>query len=176
MKSKNIILTVCFTAMVLVFAACSSQEDKRISRQKAIREYAESVRTVPISQGSAVVDSMLSMYALYIKDYPQDTMSETYLFNMSNIYKELNECDSALQCLDRMIKEFPQGKKNGLAYFYRAMVLHDVCLNREESIKAYETYIEKFPDSKFVNVARQMLQLDTMKNPLEFLKNVKTDE
>ena len=109
------------------------------------------------------------MYSDYVKDYPEDTMSEYYLFQMSNVYSAMKECDKALDCLDKIIKDYPNGKKVGAAYFFKGVVLQDVCLNKEESIKAFELYIEKFPNSVHVHDAKKMIDFAKAKQPEDIL-------
>ena len=153
------------------FVACSSQETKQKKRQDEITAYAEAINTNPTALNPQKADTMINLYNNYIKDYPQDTMSEFYLFQMYNIYSAMNNCDSALACLDRIIKEYPNGKKVGAAYFFKGVVLNDVCLNKEESIKAFEKYIELYPDNPHVETAKRMIQLDTMKKPMQLLED-----
>ena len=165
-----IIKGVLLTFMTLLVMSCSSQEKQQAKRQKVIKEYAELINSNPAALNAAKEDTVLKLYADYVKDYPQDTMSEFYLFQMYNIYSAMNNCDSALYCLDKIISDYPKGKKVGAAYFFRGVVLNDVCLNKDESIKAFEEYIRRYPDNPHAETARRMIQLDTMRNPVKILE------
>ncbi|MBO6117090.1 MAG: tetratricopeptide repeat protein [Bacteroidales bacterium] len=168
--------TLSFIALVLLITACSSQEDKQQKRQKEISEYVDALNINPTLLDQKKADTLIAMYGNYVKDFPQDTMCEFYLFQMSNVYQAMNKCDSALYCLDRIIKEYPYGNKVGAAYFFKGVVLKDVCLNTQESVKAFETYIEKFPQSKHAETARRMIMLDTMQNELKYIENSVRDD
>ncbi len=140
---------------ILAFVACSSQETKQKKRQDEITAYAEAINTNPTALNPQKADTMINLY---------------------NIYSAMNNCDSALACLDRIIKEYPNGKKVGAAYFFKGVVLNDVCLNKEESIKAFEKYIELYPNNPHVETAKRMIQLDTMKKPMQLLEKSNDNE
>lgn len=160
----NIIMIVCISS-------CASKEDKQQERQQKIKTYSESLLDNPMSLDKNKADTLILLYDNYIKDFPKDTMRELYLFQMSQVYANMQDCNSSLQCLDRIIKEYPNGKKVGAAYFFKGVYLKEICLNTEESVKAFQTYIDKFPNSKQVETAKRMLEMDTMQNPVNILKD-----
>ena len=166
---KSIIL-VAIIALLFCNLSCSSQEQDKQRRKSEIEQFAEKINSNPIILNEQNADTLLHLYSNYIKDFPKDAMCDYYLFQMSNLYSNMKNCDSALYCLDRIIKEYPKGQKVGAAYFFKGVVLNDVCLNKEESIKAFQTYIEKFPKSKQVETAKRLMQLDTMRNPENILQ------
>ena len=171
MKCNHIIKISVLSILTFAFLSCSSQENEKQERQKEIDSYTKAINSNPILLDQKKADTILTLYKNYINDYPQDTMSEFYLFQMYNIYTNLNDCDSAIHCLDRIIKEYPNGKKVGAAYFFKGVALNDVCLNKEASIKAFEEYIRRYPNNPNVKTAKRMMQIDTMQNPINFIKN-----
>ena len=168
MKSK-VIVFLSVIAVLLLTVACTSGQNGKQDRQKSIEEYANRINEDPVALDKTKADSLIMMYSDYVKDYPEDTMSEYYLFQMSNVYSAMKECDKALDCLDKIIKDYPNGKKVGAAYFFKGVVLQDVCLNKEESIKAFELYIEKFPNSVHVHDAKKMIDFAKAKQPEDIL-------
>ncbi|MBR1626059.1 MAG: tetratricopeptide repeat protein [Bacteroidales bacterium] len=172
---KNTFLYILKVLLVvisgLLYISCSSQEDKQLQRQKDIKAYAEKINSNPIALTASNADTLISLYESYINDYPDDSMSEYYLFQMHNVYAAKNQCDSALYCLNKIIKDYPKGKNVGAAYFFKGVVLNDVCLNRDESIKAFEEYIRRYPNNPHVETARRIMQLDTMNNPIDLISN-----
>ncbi|MGP1515636.1 MAG: tetratricopeptide repeat protein [Bacteroidales bacterium] len=165
----NIVEVSLIGILSLICISCSSQENKLQQRQKEIQSYADKINSNPTMLNKAVSDTLIALYGSYIKDYPKDTMSEFYLFQMHNIYAAMQNCDSALYCLDKIIKDYPTGKKVGAAYFFKGVVLNDVCLNKQGSILAFEEYIKRYPNNPHVATARRMIQLDTMQDPLEII-------
>lgn len=172
-KILNSIALCCFVGISLLCTSCNSaekQEKEQTKRQQAIEEYANKINDNPTALNKLSADTLINLYKGYINDYPKDTINEWYLFQLSQVYSAMNECDSALSCLDKIIKEYPNGKKVGAAYFFKGVILNDVCLNKEESEKAFLKYIELYPNTKYTEVARKMIQLDTMKHPENIVK------
>ncbi|MBQ9254129.1 MAG: tetratricopeptide repeat protein [Bacteroidales bacterium] len=163
--------TICFLlSCLLILVSCNGGETKQQQRQKEIEKISNEINTNPVLLKEETANKILNLYNSYIKDYPQDTICEYYLFQMHNVYTAMRQCDSALYCLDRIITEYPKGKNVGAAYFFKGIVLNDVCHNREKSIEAFEEYIRRYPDNPHVYDAKRMIQMDTMKNPLELIQ------
>ncbi len=168
---KTFAIKIISLTLLSCFCFSSCKSDNKEQRQKEITSYSDSLLNSPFTFDRNKADTLIGLYNNYIKDYKDDTMCELYLFQMSQLYANSKECDSALYCLDRIIKEYPKGNKVGAAYFFKGVYLKDVCLNNEASVKAFKTYIEKFPNSKQVSTAQRMIEMDTMKNPVNILKN-----
>ncbi len=156
--------------LLFCFSFISCKSDNKEQRQKEIQDYADTLLNSPFAFDRNKADTLIHLYNGYIKDYKADTLCELYLFQMSQLYANSKECDSALYCLDRIIKEYPKGNKVGAAYFFKGVYLKEVCLNTEEAVRAFQTYIKKFPNSKQVQAAKRMIEMDTMKNPVNIFQ------
>lgn len=173
MKASKRFTIIAMTLLLSCsFASCTNDQEKR---QKEISQMATEINSNPTMLSTEKAEKMISLYSSYVKDYPQDTMCEYYLFQMHNVYSAMKNCDSALYCLDRIIKEYPNGKNVGAAYFFKGVVLNDVCANKEKSVEAFEEYIRRYPNNSHVEVAKKMIQMDTMKNPLDLIKQQDTN-
>lgn len=151
--------------------SCQTQENAKLKRQQAITSKAEQINSNPVMLSQDNANELITLYDNYIKDYPEDTMCEYYLFQMHNVYSAMKNCDSALYCLDRIIKEYPNGKNVGAAYFFKGVVLNDVCNNHTMSIEAFNEYIRRYPDNPHAKDAKKMIELDTMQNPIQILNH-----
>lgn len=160
---KRVITIICIIIVTSAFVGCSAKNDKE-KRQKTITDYENAINNNPEQINIKKADSLISLYNSYVKDFPQDTMCADYLFRTSQIYGNLKDCNNALKYLDRIIKEYPNGHRVGAAYFFKGVMLEQVCSNKAEAVKAFQLYIQKFPNSKQVNTAKLMIQMDTMKN------------
>ncbi len=176
-KKLSIVVLCCVISTSFLCFACNSaeknrakQEEQQKERRQEIELYATKINENPTALNKLNADTLINLYKTYINDYPKDTINEWYLFQLSQVYSAMNECDSALSCLDKIIKDFPNGNKVGAAYFFKGVIYNDVCLNKEESIKAFEQYINRYPNTKYTDVARKMIQMDTMKHPETLIK------
>jgi TolA-binding protein len=166
---KNTIKVLVLVFISLAFVFCSAKNDKE-ARQKQITDYENAINNAPQEIDAKKADSLITLYNNYVKDFPKDSLCADYLFRTSQIYGNLKDCNNALKYLDRIIKEYPKGNRVGAAYFFKGVMLQDVCLNKEEAIKAFNIYIQKFPNSKQVNTAKMMIQMDTMQNESNEIK------
>lgn len=169
-RCVNILIVLC---SLIVFVACSKDSkpiSQQESRQKEISDYSNS-----LSDGSFVLDkhkadTLIKMYADYVKDYPKDTISEFYLFQMASVYANVGNCKKAIECLNRMIQDYPNGTKIGAAYFFKGVYYKELCGNVEKSREAFQEYIERYPNNSHVADAKRMMQMDTMQNPVDIVK------
>ncbi|MBQ4420592.1 MAG: tetratricopeptide repeat protein [Bacteroidales bacterium] len=169
-RCVNILIVLC---SLIVFVACSKDSkpiSQQESRQKEISDYSNS-----LADGSFVVDkqkadTLIKMYADYVKDYPKDTISEFYLFQMASVYANVGNCKKAIECLSRMIQDYPNGTKIGAAYFFKGVYYKELCGNVEKSREAFQEYIERYPNNSHVEDAKRMMQMDTMQNPVDIVK------
>lgn len=169
-RCVNILIVLC---SLIVFVACSKDSksiSQQESRQKEISDYSNS-----LAEGSFVVDkqkadTLIKMYADYVKDYPKDTISEFYLFQMASVYANVGNCKKAIECLNRMIQDYPNGTKIGAAYFFKGVYYKELCGNVEKSREAFQEYIERYPNNSHVEDAKRMMQMDTMQNPVDIVK------
>lgn len=169
-RCVNILIVLC---SLIVFVACSKDSkpiSQQESRQKEISDYSNS-----LAEGSFVVDkqkadTLIKMYADYVKDYPKDTISEFYLFQMASVYANVGNCKKAIECLSRMIQDYPNGTKIGAAYFFKGVYYKELCGNVEKSREAFQEYIERYPNNSHVEDAKRMMQMDTMQNPVDIVK------
>lgn len=161
--------------MLICLCLMACKDNNPQTRQKAINDYANTLMDDPFSFDKSKADTFINMANAYIKDFPQDSMSELYLFQISQVYANEKNCDSALYYLDQMIKLYPKGKKIGAAYFFKAVYLKEVCLNTELSTKAFEQYIKLFPNSKQIQAAKRLMQIDTINKPETIIDDTNTN-
>ncbi len=173
MKNRNsVIIVLTVVCCLLGLYSCNKKPtpvSQQESRQKEIADYSNSLSD-SFSIDKEKADTLISLYDEYVKDYPEDTISEFYLFQMSSVYANLGNCKKALECLNRMIQKYPKGKKVGAAYFFKAVYYKEICGNAEKSREAFKEYIEKFPNSFHVEDAKRIMEMDTMQNPVDIIK------
>lgn len=139
-------------------------------RQNEIEAYANGLISQPLLLDKQKADTLIDLYNRYVTDYPEDTMSEYYLYRMSQVYANLQNCNKAIDCLNRLIQKYPNSQKVGAARFFKGVYYKDVCDNVQKSRQAFEEYIEKYPNSPRVEDAKRLMQMDTMQNPSNILK------
>ena len=173
MKKKSCVNILIILCSIIVFLSCSKNDNpvsQQQSRQKEIADYSNSLSDGSFVVDKAKADTLIKLYSEYVKDYPKDTISEYYLFQMSSVYANVGNCKKAIECLTRMIQDYPNGAKVGAAYFFKGVYYKELCGNIEKSREAFEEYIQKYPNNPHVADAKRMMQMDTMQNPADIIK------
>ncbi|MDO5759823.1 MAG: tetratricopeptide repeat protein [Bacteroidota bacterium] len=165
---------LCLFLCLIVLCACKEKEQKATEtqqdRQTQIENYAQSLMAEPMILDKQKADTLINLYNRYIADFPDDTMNAYYLYRMSNIYANLQNCNKTIDCLNRIIQKYPNSNYVGAARFFKGVFYKDVCDNVEKSKEAFEEYIAKHPNSPRVEDAKKLMQIDTMQNPTDILK------
>lgn len=166
---KIVLLLVC---VVTIFSCKSKTDNSPQSRQQSIKDYEDKIKKDCVLIDKSKADTLIKMMDAYVKDYPKDSMSETYIFQMAEVYANINDCKRSIECLDRIIREYPDGQKVGAAYFFKGVFYQDVCSSREKSVQAFEEYIKRYPDNPHVKDAQRLIETDTMENAQKVLETI----
>ncbi|MBR1770029.1 MAG: tetratricopeptide repeat protein [Bacteroidales bacterium] len=171
---RNIVLALgvfaCLCLCLIYSCKDNKPADPKEERQQAITDYVEKIKEESLILDKKKADTLIEMYKQYVNDYPEDTVSEFYLFQMANVYANIGDCKKTIDCLNRLIQKYPNGSKVGAAYFFKGVFYKEICNNKEKSKAAFEQYIEKYPDNPHVEEAKRFMQLDSMENPSDALR------
>lgn len=164
----------CLSFCLLSLFACKSDNQQPIDPQKEkqnqIEAYSKSILSNPLALDKQKADTLINLCNQYVANYPDDTMSAFYLYKMSEVYANMQNCNKAIDCLNRLIQRFPNSNYVGAARFFKGVYYKEVCDNVEKSVEAFEEYIAKHPNSPRVEDAKRMIQMDTMQNPADIVK------
>ncbi|MCB0795859.1 MAG: tetratricopeptide repeat protein [Flavobacteriales bacterium] len=101
--------------------------------------------------------ALLDVYKTFAKTYPVDTMAPEFLFRAAGVAKGLSDPQGSLLLYGRIIKDYPNWKRIADAYYMKAFTLDNDLGSKGEAKTAYEEVIQRFPDHRFADDARAMI-------------------
>ncbi|HMQ74626.1 MAG TPA: tetratricopeptide repeat protein [Flavobacteriales bacterium] len=102
--------------------------------------------------------ALLDVYKAYAKAFPTDSMAPEYLFRAAGMSKGLGQPQDAVLLYDRIIKEYPKWGRLADTYYLRAFTIDADLKEKGRAKTAYEEVINRFPDHRFAQDARAMIQ------------------
>ncbi len=170
---KKLSKLFCVSFCLLSLFACKDNKQQPVDAQKEkqnqIESYSKSMLSNPLALDKQKADTLITLCNQYVADYPEDTMSAFYLYKMSEVYANMQNCNKAIDCLNRLIQRFPNSNYVGAARFFKGVYYKEVCDNVEKSVAAFEEYMAKHPNSPRVEDAKRLMQMDTMQNPVDLI-------
>ena len=101
-------------------------------------------------------------YLLAIEEFvrvaPQQSEAPTLLYNAAEIARSIQTYNKALELFNWLEAEYEGHTKEAQAMFLKAFTLDDGLKQYDEARKAYEDFIEKYPDNPFADDARFSIQ------------------
>ncbi len=167
---KNIIYLFVFS---FVIYSCSENPDIQIDgaeevvdpidtfeeRVSEIDKYTTLLFKDSLNFNAEYATKLLAAYEDYIKFHSFESDSKDIQFRAGEIAKSLNKPHIAIKHFNNLIERDPKHEKAGLALFYKAMIIGDM-LHEDELAKAtYQEFIDKYPDSPFIESAKESIKL-----------------
>lgn len=155
MKTQNLIVLALVS---LVIFACNNQKntDKELSDQEKFQEEITSFEKELHSEMEAdpeKANKVIEMYTEYWEKYPQDTLSAEYLFRAAEVAANFQQPHNAIRFLTTIETEYLDFGKYATALFMKGLIYENYIGDYKNATKAYEKYIEKYPNHSFVNDA-----------------------
>jgi len=104
------------------------------------------------------VRGLYDVYVAHVAKFPSDTITPHVLLRAANTGKQLNLSDQAIVQYDQILTQFPNWYKVVDAAYMKAFTLDDMPGKVEEAKQAYESVIANYPDHKFANDAKALLE------------------
>ncbi len=145
--------TLFVTALILLMTACQTTTTAgRIAELESRLQKNEGV--LPQELGDDVVYN----YSAYDTNNPTDPLSPEYLFKALDISLNLNNPQRTIGISDRLRKDYPQYSKTPLAMFLKGFVYETQYGNVDAARKAYEEFVQAYPNSEFVGDAKASIE------------------
>jgi len=157
---KTTVLLVC--GVFAILAGCSPSREKTVSRIHGLEKQLFAPESVSFDKEKA--DTLLQLYAAFIKDHPQDTMSPGFLFKSANVMMNMGEGGKAVTLFDQYIQNYPDKPKAAICMFFKAFVYENVVHDLDRARETYLQFMEKYPKNDFVKDAKLAL-LNLGKSP-----------
>ncbi len=167
-------LLLAILAMLLVMTACKPNREKIITEIDSIRDSISMIDVVTVDDKA---DRLIELELMYAENFPEDSITPYYLFNIGEIYMNTGKNDEAIAIFDRMIEDYSDFDEIPMCYILKGQTLENA--ERLDDAKAvYEAYIELFPDHFLVNDMRINMEyfgLSPEEQLNEILKNKGAD-
>lgn len=102
--------------------------------------------------------ALIGLYEHYADSLPKDPKSPEYLLKSSDYYSALGMHSQKCHLYRKIIKNFPDFKDIDMVQYLYASSLDSDFDERKLAKTEYETYIQKYPNSIYVNDAKARLE------------------
>ena len=153
-----------------LFTAASCADEQSDARQKVNqieRElYADTTGVVDPTKGKEMIEA----YMAYVDSFPSDTVVPLYLFKSAEVAQGIGDYWLSVRLFNRVYKNYPSHAKAPEAAFYQGFVLDNYLEQPQLAIKAFEEFIELYPNHPLVRDARAMITM--INSGDEFFENI----
>jgi len=152
---------------VIMLAACSPSRNKSADQIAGIEASLFSPKASGFQKEKA--DSLMMLYEAFVKRFPGDSLSPSYIFKAANIAMNMNEGQKSLDLFDQYINKYPDKPKAEVSLFFKGYVYENVLRNMEKAKETYLVFIQKYPKSQFADDAQMALN-NLGKSPEEMFR------
>jgi outer membrane protein assembly factor BamD (BamD/ComL family) len=164
MKKTTILL---LSGLMIIFVSCGPSRDKTVQQITTLEKSLFSPESVSFNKEKA--DSLMSLYELFLKNNPKDSLAPGFLFKAANIAMNSGDGPRALNFFDQYLKDFPDQPKASISLFFKAFIYENMMQNLDKARETYLLFIEKYPNDDFTKDARLAL-MNLGKSPDELIR------
>lgn len=165
-KTVFLLSAVC----VLAFAGCK-QQPKTLSHDELVKRIdsiespliaAAQLQSVDTVKGKELIE----LYVEFADAFPQDTMAPYYLHRAAQVANGMGKIDDMVTYYDRVIDSYYTDYiKIDECYYEKGLAL-DNAGRKAEARKAYEAFLEEFPEHFLADDFRKAIQLLNMSDEM----------
>jgi len=167
MKKYSAILIAIISAMILVSCGGPSK-DKEVTKIKELEKKKAAAEKSGIINREKSAE-LITAYKEFADKFPKDTASATYLFKGAQLSMNINHGKGAIECFDRIIKDFPDYNKMPDCIFLKAFVYETQLQDMVNARKYYEEFLKKYPRHDLADDAQASIN-NLGKSPEELVK------
>lgn len=158
--------------VVSVIGCATKQRDKMVANiAEAKKQFNEHIVDVNDSISNVYLTALLD----FTGKFPKDSMVPEYLFDAATVYRFKHEPQPALDIYKRIYKDYPNYSRHSDCLFLQGMVLSSEMNQREEGIKIFNEFIEKYPNHFLVPQINQLIEQLSMTDE-ELIESFKKDD
>lgn len=166
---RTIKLLIALSLVISVFVACGPSQTKQIKEIKELEKIVnEAYDTVKMNQ-------LVLLYDKYVSQFPDDTLSDDYLFQAANLCRVLKSGEKALKYYTLLIQNYPQSEFAPECYFFRGVVYEEVMYDMGAAAMSYKEFINAYPNHPLAKDAELSLKY-LGKSPEEIVEMFKNND
>lgn len=152
MKKSTIFV---LSGIMMMMLGCGPSREKLIDQIQTREKSLFSPDAVSFNKEKA--DSLLSLYEIFIKKNPKDSLAPGYLFKSANIVMNSGDGPRALSLFDQYLENYPDKPKAPLCLFFKAFVYENIMQDIDKARETYILFVEKYPSDDFTKDAKMAL-------------------
>lgn len=164
---KKTLLSIA--AATLLITACNHTPKELTHDQLADSIEAVDTRIMSASMldpvDTTMGNNMLTLCIQFADTYPDDTMAATYLHKAAHVALSMDRIDDMVACYDRIIDNYPDYEKLDECYYEKGIAL-DNAGRKDQARKAYQDFLDEFPDHFLADDIRKAIPLLDMSDEL----------
>ncbi|MCX6243971.1 MAG: tetratricopeptide repeat protein [Bacteroidetes bacterium] len=142
--------------LVAILSGCGPSREKSASNIDGLEKRLFSPMSTGFDQAKA--DSLLAAYELFVKRFPDDSLSLKFSFKAANLAMNLNNSAKAIELFDKFMEKYPDNPKASVSMFFKAYIYENQLKNLDKAKELYLQFVEKYPNSDFANDARVAME------------------
>ncbi len=162
-------LFVILVAGLITFACSRSPVDEKQQLTDRIRYLEENLYSHDGRFNFEYANNLISNYLIFTESYPEDQMAADNLFKAADISINLDNQNRTISLLNRIIDDYPNYEKAGLAKFLKAFVYDNQIGDTATARQLYLNFIEEHPQHNFVEEAHAAIR-NLGKSPEEIIR------
>jgi len=150
---------------------CNSHDKQKNNAAEALKKADQSLAT-PHPDSSSVKHAEEAV-ASFVKNFPEDSLSPGFLFQLALVFEKQRQYDSTIKTLDKIYSQYPRSKQASKAVFLEGFLYANVLNQLDSAKKMYQKYLDNYSevDEKMTNDVKMELQ-NLGKSPEEILKEI----
>ena len=173
-------ITLLTFVLICSFYACNSSGQARHQEGKAqLEETIQALHTQIIAQKDVTKEAeaakeLVAKSQLFAKQFPQDSMTATYLFRAADVSRGLGDYTLAIDLWGKVNSEYSNFKRAPDALFLQGFTYDKDLKNAAQAKLHYQQFLKKYPAHPFSKDVSLMLQyLDNDNPPEELIREFK---
>lgn len=157
---KNIVLLVL---VVLIAVSCNQKnsninrsEDEKIELQQAIAEAEANLFNDTVANNQKARD-IIGKYVHYANEFPDDSLSQEYLFRAAEIALSINQPNNAVKYLHKVEQGNENYKNYPLCLFYLGYTYHYHLIDTVNARIYYERFLNDYPNHALATDVQNLL-------------------
>ncbi len=175
---KNTKIIISLVMMLSLLFGCQQPTEKEVTKttEESIAELESSLFDTESNTLDRKKANQLSyLYEKWAHEHKDHEKAPDYLLKAADVSMNLNNPRRSIGLFDQILKNYPQSKNASSALFLKAFVYDDQLKDYVNAGKYYAEFIEKFPESPFINDAEASLK-NLGKSPEELVKEFEKNQ
>lgn len=158
-----------FTLLIAsaMFVACGPNRQEMVNQ---IEDFEDSIFEGALGADPEIADKLTDMYVKFADKFANDTLAPQFLMKAGEVQSNVLHTERAVELYDRVISQYPDFDDVPMCYFLKGNA-YDINSMYDEARKAYQEFVDLYPDHFMAKDTRTMLSRSTM-SPEEMLEEI----